>query len=706
MCRVKETAMLALAAAGLVFAQTPLWQNLYPAYNGLAFGGGKFAAVSGDGVIRVTGDGEGWTQAFPQLNGKPIGNPIVTVAYGDGRFIALPHNLNNYLISADGGGYWTAGSSNSRSYYWKKLAFGEFLDGWGFGAVAEDGETALFFNEEDGWINGDADEDMSHIAFGNTRAVVVGKGIKSSVNEKGWGSTNISSSTQVAVVAFSGEKFVALAKNGSNVYTSSNGTAWETASASAAPNMADMVYGGGKFVAVGAAGKGCVSGDGASWTVFTLNEADDFKAVSYGNDAFLALGAKGSVYKSANGTTWEKKAGHSVNPYKQIVYGGGKYVAVGDSGVSVSADGLNWVRNDKEKNALASVAFGADRFVAVGNGGSVISAAAANVDGAWDNQSENFGGEVFTSVAFGGGVFIAGGREGGGKAAPLSRAIVYTSANGQDWADKTYDVSGWPTSGQHIVSLCFGNGQFLAAVNGTKTLKRCEGAGRDIGQYWSEVSGLPGETDGYEMTSATFANNRFTVVGTKRTGESVIVGSASADAPAWTAVPVPEDIKWVKSAIYAKSTYIAVADSGNIYAQIGGVWKPQPKATNRNLATIYYSEDKNALLAAGAGGAMLYSVGEPVSVRHASAPRSAARSGGTMSLERSRRAFAVTLSFAPSAAGTISVYSLDGRRIYRTAVGIGERFIRLPERAMRNGSVFVRYSGGGRVVSQRFQAVR
>lgn len=696
MCRFKKSVLFALVAAGFALAQNPLWENLYPAYNGVAFGSGRFVAVSGDGLVRATSNGGEWTQAFVRGNGWLNGKPVAAVAYGETGFVAVPNNASNYLQSGNGVD-WGVGPMTVSSYAWKKIAFGELLGGWSFVAVDDEGYTALF--DEDGWESGDAGGDMSHVAIGSGRVVVVGSGIKQSADAHGWGSTNISSSTQVAVVAFSGEKFVALAKNGSSVYTSSNGTTWETASASAAPNMADMAYGGGKFVAVGAAGKGCVSGDGTSWTTFTLNEADNFKAVAYGNNGFLALGAKGSVYKSENGTSWEKKAGHSVTSYKQIASGGGKFVAVGDSGASVSTDGKEWARSWGSK-PLVGVVFGKDRFVAVGDSGTLVSSA----DGvSWNDHSVTDA--VFTSVAFGNGVFIAGGRE-AGKAAAMSRAVIYTSADGQAWVNQTYDIKqGWPASGQHIVSLCFGDGYFLAAANGTKTLKKCDASGKDIGQYWTEVPGLPNEADGYYLTSVTFANGRFAALGTKAS-ESVIVSAADAASASWSAVAIPSEIKWVRSAIYAKGTYIAVADSGNVYAQISNEWKLQPKATNRNLSTIYYSSEKNALLAAGAGGAMLYSAGEPVSVRHASAPRSAPRAGGAMRLERSGRAPTVTLSFTPATAGTVAVYSLSGRRLYKAVLAAGERSVRLPERTARNGSVLVRYSGDGRVVSQRFQVAR
>jgi len=692
MCRIKKSIGLVLAAVGIVFAQSaPQWQNLYPQYNGLTFGDGTFVAVSGDGLIRSTGDGTGWKQSFIKDGGNA--RQIYAVAYGAGRFVALQKGPT-YLQSENG----TSWSINSiDNMLWRYVVFGETDGGWTFVAVDDEGMVGIYdgtaWDVDDGGVNS-----LSHAAFGGGRFVIVGDGIKSSgSSEIIWKSTNISSSTKVSVVAFGDNKFVALSKDGANAYTSTDGLSWTTVSANAVPaGMTDMVFGSGKFVAVGASGKGCWSSDGSSWTGFTLDEADNFKAVKYGNNTFLALGAKGSVYKSADGSSWARLAGNSVATYKHIASGGGKFVAVGDSGVSVSIDGKDWVRKLGGKN-LTGVAFGEAGFAVVGNDGAIFSSADGNE---WEDHSvEN---TAFTSIAFGRGTFVAGGRTGAGTAIDPYRVAVYSSADGKNWSEMDDGSNAW-VSGQYPVSLCFGNDKFIATVNGTKTMKVCDATGTSIGKFWSSVSTLPAEADGYYLGSAVYAVDKFVVVGTKPTGEALILNSA--DATAWgTSISVPQEMK-VKSATYAKDTYIAVADSGNIYAYLNNSWIPQGKATNRNLSTIY--SNGNIILATGANGAMLYSEAPPTSVKYSLAPRSAASyKGGVMRLNRVGRASAVTLGFTPKSAGTIAVYSLNGRQLYKARLGVGDRSVNLPERAMSSGSVIVRYSGDGRVVSQRFQFVR
>ncbi|MDR2693929.1 MAG: hypothetical protein LBB74_06910 [Chitinispirillales bacterium] len=700
MCRVKKSAVLALAAVGIVFAQSApsvqQWQNLYPAYSGLVFDGDKFVAVSGDGLIRTTVDGEAWQNSYIH-DDEGKSRRIYAVACGGGRFLAM-QNSSRYLYSGEGVGWAAAPAALSPNIAWKYIVYGVGSFGWEFVAVDAAGGTARY--DEDDWDIVSANvSSLSHAAYGGGKFVVAGDGIKWSGDARGWGGTSGASSAQIAVVAFGDGKFVALSKDGNNAYTSEDAQNWTSVRVSgASADMADMVFGGGKFVAVGKAGNGCFSSNGTSWTSFTLNLNDDFTAVKYGTAAFLALGAKGSVYKSQNGETWSPLYGNSVTWYRQIAYGNNKYVAVGDSGVSVSSDGIKWERKNSAKN-LTGVAFGANKFVAVSDNGTITFSDAAGET--WTDR--NVGDAAFTSVAFGGTTFIAGGRTSG--AVAQSKVVVHTSTDGDIWSgyDAT-ELTGWATQGEYIVSLCSAGDRFIAAVGGaTKELKECGTTGSNVGKYWSSVPGLPDAAEGYSMISAVYADNKFVVLGTNRNGGAMVINSA--DATGWTPIPIP-NINGVRAATYAMGYYIAAGDSGNIYAHINGAWIQQGKGTtNRNLSTVYAGN--NAIIAAGAGGVILHSTAEPTPVRYTSTPRPASSSkGGVMSLSRFGRASAVTLSFTPNSSGAIAVYSLSGRQLYKARLGAGERIALLPERVSSNGSVIVRYSGDGRIVSRRLQFVR
>jgi len=141
---VKKSIGLALIAAGIVFAQNSVrWQNLYPAYSGLAADGGKFVAVSLDGLIRTTADGEAWSQTFIN-DDEGNSRRIYAVAYGEGRFVAV-QNSSRYLVSTDGGAGWGSAPAAIRSDIpWKYMTFGVGSEGWAFVAVDAAGGTARY----------------------------------------------------------------------------------------------------------------------------------------------------------------------------------------------------------------------------------------------------------------------------------------------------------------------------------------------------------------------------------------------------------------------------------------------------------------------------------------------------------------------------------------------------------------------------------
>jgi hypothetical protein len=676
MNRIKKAAALVAAAGCLLCAHAQRWQNLYPSYSGLAFGDGNFVAVSRDGLIMVSGGAEWTRQHFPSTGG------LLSAAYGDGLFVVTQNNASAVLRSEDARN-WSAqivGSTDRCSY----LAFG---DG-NFIGVGEEGATFLYDGEDD-WGTWPVAGEASQAAYGAGRYVVAGSAIWSSANARGW-QLAASPSGGVGAMAFGDGKFAALSVSGAAAYTSADGVSWANSPAGAPAGMADMAFGGGKFVAVGSGGGAAVSGDGASWTAAALNADDSFRAVEYGNGMFMALGANGSVYTSADGAAWSKLADGRFMSYRQIAKGGSMFAAVGDSGVSVSGDGKDWAKKSAGRR-LQSVAYGAGRFVAVGDSGAIFSSADGN---SWERSDDADAGMMLGSVAFGNGIFIAAGRAAMG---PNSWApAILTSADGRAWTDRSADVSSaWGSIQPAAVG--FGGGTFVAAGSSNGSMKISSGSD---GRFWSSVT-LPDEAQSYRIVSVAYSENRFVALGTTAIGAAMALSSA--DGLAWTAMPAPAGSK---SATFAKGFYMIAADSGYIYAsQNGSNWVPQGRVTNRNLQTIYFAD--NVLLAAGAAGAMLYSAETPseVSIRHgAQASRKTSRAF-SITMENARSAPTVRLSFAPEKPGTISVYSLSGKQLYKKRLNAGERAAQLPKRAM-NGSVIVRYAGDGMTISERFQMIR
>jgi len=676
---VKKAMAVAAAVGGLFYAQAQDWQNLFPSYSGLAFGDGKFVAVSEDGMIRTSANGSDWSQNF-----VPTGGAFRSAVYGGDAFILMQGN-SDYLKSGNGQNW--SRLHSGLNFECRYMAFGGGI----FVGIDNEYNTISYDYEDDEWSRADgpaSTTEFRHIAYGADKFVAVGNNIVSSSNGKNWVQRNPGGAN---VVAFGGDKFVAVAAAGTTAYTSADGASWTSVSSNAPAGMRDMAFGDGKFVAVGDGGKAAVSSDGTGWTASALNASDDFRAVRYGNSMFVALGRHGSLYTSANGASWTEKAGGRFMSYRQIAYGGNVFVAVGDSGVSVSADGRSWARKECGKG-LQSVAFGGGKFVAVGDSGAIFTSANGE---SWEKYDGSDASTMFTSVAFGAGKFLVGGKASIGVQGGAS--LLVSSDAGQTWNDVSVNSS-WPQS-QWPVALChsgasagkfFGassNGEIRSTVDGTFTAK-------------VNVEAAPS----HKVTALTYADNKFVALGTFATSNVTIVLSSDDGASAnWTTSgPVPAG---TKSVTFAKGYYLLAADSGNIYGSTNGqVWTPHRKTTHRNLNTIY--SENGIILAAGASGAMLYLAGEPISVRHTPASNRTTLSASGMTIDNARKSPAVTLSFTPNKPGTLSVYSLTGKQLYKKRVNAGEKTVNLPSRIASNGSVIVRYSGDGRTVAKRFQMVK
>jgi hypothetical protein len=125
------------------------------------------------------------------------------------------------------------------------------------------------------------------------------------------------------------------------------------------------------FVAVGYSGLRIVSFDlGVTW----VNEAtirggsgDDptlIRAIDFANGLFVAVGHK--IWTSADGATWMERTNPSTQWLGGVKYGNGRWVAAGGWGASIySTDGIKWeLGGDRSNEPARSLAFGGGVFVA------------------------------------------------------------------------------------------------------------------------------------------------------------------------------------------------------------------------------------------------------------------------------------------------------------------------------------------------------
>ena len=112
---------------------------------------------------------------------------------------------------------------------------------------------------------------------------------------------------------------------------------------------------------------------------------------------------------------------------------------------------INWnTQTSNFTTQIRAVAFGNGTWVAVGAGGQLRTS--TNNAVTWNTQTSNFGANLIFDVAFGNGIFVAGGDVGGG--------AIRTSTDAINWNTQT---SQFGTTG--IISVGFGNGVWFAGAN-------------------------------------------------------------------------------------------------------------------------------------------------------------------------------------------------------------------------------------------------
>jgi hypothetical protein len=315
----------------------------------VAYGNGMFVAVAGSGTNRImtSPDGINWT-ARPSADEN---NGWRSVVYGGGQFVAVAWtgSAKRVMTSPDGI-TWTARPSADENNGWRSVVYG----GGQFVAVAWTGSAKRVMTSPDG-INWTAQTDN---LFGTWESVTYG-------NPQGTGGLYVA-------VGSSG--------SGSRVMTSPDGITWTGRTASAQLSWGSVAYGNGLFVAVAYSGSGVntmTSADGITWTDANVPVNQPFNAITYANGQFVAVGAN-RISTSPDGITWTNRTSPADLGYQSVTYGSGLYVAVATYGfglglnqrVATSADGVTWtLRPTPVSNQWNAVTYGNELFVAVSRSG-------------------------------------------------------------------------------------------------------------------------------------------------------------------------------------------------------------------------------------------------------------------------------------------------------------------------------------------------
>ena len=354
-------------------------------FKDIAFGGGLFVAVGsinngGDQMIWTSPDGIKWT-----WRNQGEGSGWYGVAYGNGKFVAL--SPSGHITTSDDGLTWvkqlgiTTKSLNGVAY-----AEGNFVAVGSVSANSGLPTKPLVLRSSDGGIWEDVSPEsappLGRIAHGSGTFVALSSpsvqpgAILTSADGRTWSRTNLSTAGGVLNVTYGGDQFVVVGQRGTAL-TSPDGISWAAQSSQTTLDLAGVAYGNRAFVAVGGSPNYfssvlLSSPDGRTWTAHP-DTGYRLMGVAFGNGIFVAVRWYGSVLVSKDGTTWSahtdgsrtERASVSSSPLREVVYGQGRFVAFGDRDTAwASYDGRTWT--ELENPGWNTMAFGQGRFVAVG----------------------------------------------------------------------------------------------------------------------------------------------------------------------------------------------------------------------------------------------------------------------------------------------------------------------------------------------------
>ena len=279
----------------------------------------------------------------------------------------------------------------------------------------------------------------------------------------------------------------------------------------------------------------------------------------------------------------DMKIGGSFKHIKSIAYGAGKFVAVGDNGEGAySTDGVTWTKVPDMKfgtDGITDIAFGNGKFVAVGASGK----AAYSTDGitwvALPSTATKIG-FIIHSITFGDGKFVM-----------VSNGLQSSySLDGITWTKVNLGTS------EDITAVAYGNGKFVAASNAGRGRYSTDGI------TWTAIVDMKFGSIG--VSDIVYGGGKFLAVGGNNKG------AYSTDGITWTAMP---DIQFtggymLSSVAYGNGKFVAVGGSGKgAYSLDGITWTaiPDMKFGYDGINAVAYSNGR--FVAVGVNGRGSYS---------------------------------------------------------------------------------------------------
>lgn len=255
-------------------------------FDSIAYGNGKFVAV-GANTNKIVYSTGGVTWASKTISGISY---FMGIAYGAGVFVAIGNS--SVLYSTDGIN-WT-NATVSTTTQWKRIVYGN-----GMFLLRSDTNAIAYSTDGINWLEASADLNGYHgIAYGAGKFVEAQTGYYCAYSKDGIYWTKVSTTSYGnSKVIYGGDKFITFSDRPATVSYSTDGITWSSANL---PSINDNVdcgtWGNGLFILLTrTTNKVLYSSDGINWSKADMVSSSWWNSIAYGNGKFVAAGLNTNV---------------------------------------------------------------------------------------------------------------------------------------------------------------------------------------------------------------------------------------------------------------------------------------------------------------------------------------------------------------------------------------------------------------------------
>jgi hypothetical protein len=521
----------------------------------VVFNQGLFVAGAKDGIW-ISGDGTNWGLQF-QFPG-----------YGDTANVAA--TTNSYVVASST--YCFGGCPHHGSIYFSTNGF--------FWSGVYSGNK---------YLTGVTSGHAGYVAVGMDGAALI------STNGINWESASIGTTNHLYSVACGNGYYATLNHSGS-MFTSTNGRAW-VQGVSPVGQLGRIAFVAGRFIATWDQSL-FSSSNLLDWTSHTFPSASGINWMTAGTPelGIVAVGVNGTILQT--GSLVPTAPFIVVSPTNQNRQFGGTIqlgaLALGSSPLAYTwqKDGVNLpaATNTSLVITNARPADSGDYRLVVANAFGVTTSSVASVTvrfydplDRWSTQPAQVGWDNLYSIAYGNGIFVAGG----------SGTNVLISTNGRGWTLISLGTNAGP------IAILYTNSQFIAVGSFGRILRSPDG------RVWER---LPSASPAH-WSGLTYGNGRYVAVGASGTVAAAMISTNGTDwLPQLTSSPLQlTDVAYGNGLFVAVSHYLeGFNHQGGILTSPDGIsWTNRTPSISNALNGITYS--RGLFVAVGNDGAILTS---------------------------------------------------------------------------------------------------